>query len=679
MDGKTTTARTLHLPRALLSALLIGAATFSLVRIWTALAYAQTPLHQLNDLGSSLLMGLRFDLKIWSALALLTLLLASCALLIKRPLARTFSILLPIFLILTNLLAISNHYYYGYYNSPFNNVVFGLAEDDTWIVLLTIWNDFPVIRILIGITLLTWIQIRLWQALQPKPGNHPRSWKYTSACILVILLLGALIRGTLAMQPLNQEDFTVSPNRFLCDLVPNGPMALFVAWRERADYIDIGTDSATGLKQYGFETPMAAAKQLGIDASTPEETLRKLFRQTPKNDFLAQHPPHVAIFLVESWGAEAMLRHTEGNDLHGRLEKHLQSDYWFPNFASGARGTHPSIEALLVNSPVSPLTQGDYGKISYLSAAAKPYKEAGYRTYFLYGASARWRGMGDGMKPQYFDEIVDVGGIRARYPQATASENGVHDEYLFRYAEDLLHEADKTGQKIMLFGMTTTSHAPYNAASLPKNYQARPINMALYPDITVTPEEGRYTLETLQYVSDQLGGFMDRLKASPLGAKTLIAASGDHYLRSFFKLDADRDFHWTDRVPLYLHIPQPYVQGGRFDPKLFGGHRDIFPTLYAHSLSGAQYFGFGEDLLSPTYHGIGLGNFSNVYTPDGVAANLKQPAYLNWEDHAPRLKPVASAPAALSHQVSIERARTALLDWSIRAMALKQITNQPKK
>ena len=62
------------------------------------------------------------------------------------------------------MLSLVNLHYFGFYKTPIDSLVFGLVEDDTQAVLITIWEDFPVIWTLLLGAALTWGTIALHRA-----------------------------------------------------------------------------------------------------------------------------------------------------------------------------------------------------------------------------------------------------------------------------------------------------------------------------------------------------------------------------------------------------------------------------------------------------------------------------------------------------------------------------------
>ncbi|MEG1117788.1 MAG: hypothetical protein RSE46_22325, partial [Janthinobacterium sp.] len=51
------------------------------------------------------------------------------------------------------LLSLCEHFYYAFYKTRFDPIVFGMFEDDTTAILETVWDDYPVIPGVLGLLL----------------------------------------------------------------------------------------------------------------------------------------------------------------------------------------------------------------------------------------------------------------------------------------------------------------------------------------------------------------------------------------------------------------------------------------------------------------------------------------------------------------------------------------------
>ena len=554
--------RPLQFHRAALATLALGAAGFLAFRMAQLLRYGDASLiaGHWGELARAFWTGTRFDLK---ALSVMLLLLLGPAALIGIPaLTRRVGAWLQraavgsIFFVV-NFSAACQYFYYGFYKTPFTPIVFGLYEDDTQGIIASIWSDFPVVTAVLGVitatALQSWLVVRFASGM--RSGRLPVA-RSLAIGISVTLVLALLARGTLGTFPLHDQDATVSPNPFINDLVRNSLQTLYDSSKDRRAQVTITDDPAARLSAYGFASLDDLAKTLDIRSGRAADLEQSLFRRTPRNPRLADRPPHVVFALMESWGTHALAFDSQANNLTGAMAKHLKGDITFWNFFPAQNGTHPTLEALLLNSPLTPLTQGQYGLIRFPAAAARPFKEHGYRTVFVYGGSNAWRSLGRVFRHQYFDEVKDMGDILARYPDAQRTVWGVYDEFLFRFAYDLLEEGEAEGRPTLVFLVSTTNHPPH---SVPETYHPLPLDPAsmqahLAKDLASSEKQ----LRTYQYATHQLGLFVDRVQAGRLGAKTIIAATGDHNLRTLLQNRMPAEGKDLYRVPGYFYVPGEY-------------------------------------------------------------------------------------------------------------------------
>jgi phosphoglycerol transferase MdoB-like AlkP superfamily enzyme len=658
----------------------LGALTLMLYRVGMLVKYAPTPLPSANDLGLAFWMGLRFDLKVMALAGALPLILGW--LLPQRARSVAFAIHGVLVFLVIHWLGIVNYFYFGFFGSIIDPMIFGLFEDDTEIVFNTLIDKYPVIPIVSAWLLLSaaqsWLVLKLAKRL---PRWRLPTQRPMALYVVTIVVIALLARGSLGSYALGSKYLSVCTDDFANQLVPNAIEATALAFKRRAQ-ASLSDNPLAGLRGYGFKTPQQAAAVLGLPQLQDEAALRAaLYARTPDNPSLAARPPHVVVALMESMGRHLLQYQSPKNDLLGRLSRHFEEDYTFSNVVSGQHGTHRTVESLLINTPITPLTQGRYGYQSYLGAAALPYQRAGYRTVFLTSGPATWRNLADTLGRQGFSEIHDISDLRKRFPDAEFNIRGAPDALTFQYARELLEVGDRDKRPVFVFIMTTYNHPPH---LVPKSYKPLPLDLqALAPRIPADRQMAMRIMETYQYASDALGGFLDDLKRSPLADHTVIAASGDHNTRDFFIYTGRTELPLAYGVPLYFYLPPSQRSDVQFDAQRFASHRDLFPTLYRHSLSGACYLAVGNDLLTdqPQTQGMapspnaGLALYDNVLTPEGAVAGLAggRPQFLRWTDAkrthlAPFDGPV---PEALRQRARRERAYMALLDWQTRVQALK--------
>jgi phosphoglycerol transferase MdoB-like AlkP superfamily enzyme len=490
------------------------------------------------------------------------------------------------------LFAIANYYYYQTFHNYIDIFIFGFLSggEDTGAVLQNIWQDYPVIPICLALVLLSILPALLVLRILTNSGqtrNHAGSGLrpcFFYAALLVNMILFFLIaRGGLGTFPLNRNSAQISNLEELNKLTPNGLITLYWAGK---DYLRDETftmvEEAQGrelLRRAGFSS---------------------LMETTRANSWLAGHKPHVALVIMESFGSNMLaMDHPTENDLLGSLRAHFDSGFLFPRFLPEGNGTAPSLAALLFLSPVQNISHSTSQKKALSHTPFRVYKDAGYTTVFIHPGNMMWRNMAGYLPLQGVDRAYDQNDLLKLYPEADKDLTawGVPDEYAYRLLETLLLESPEPLFAVVL---TTTNHPPYHT---PSTYMPKPLRIT--EDMLKNFEDdAKYSLqmlETFQYAADALGAFISRVKNSPVGGKTVLAATGDHQMRRLLHYStAEQALRLS--VPFYLPIPEKILlhTSWTYERTRPASHKDILPTLYSHSLPETRYLALGgRDLLTP--------------------------------------------------------------------------------
>ncbi len=620
--------------------------------------------YEARDVARTLLMGARFDLKV-SAIASIPLLL-----LVPlfpggrgRILPAAWAMLSGFALVLT---AMINDGYYGYYHVPIDPIIFGVFEDET---AFNSMKDHPVV---LGTVAALVISLALaWSVLRGALRGAPSRIRRVLVLVLVPPLLFLAMRGRVAGYPLQRRDFAVSTDSFLNAAVPNGAYALHTALKER-NSVAIGKDPYAGLRAQKFATPAQAAAVLGLTSpeASDDAVAEALYTRTPENAYAAAHPPHVVVVILEGIGTDLLSFHSPTNDLLGRFAPHLPRGLVWKNFLSAQNGTHKALEALLLSTPITPLTTGEPGAVEFEQSWARPFRAAGYRTVFAQAWSGAWRGWGRTLPRQGFDEARDRSDVLAVVPDPPMTERGIGDEALFRWAERRLREADGKGERLFLVLMTATNHPPHRR---PPGYALRPLDPNAFAGrVTGEPALRDAILETFQYTCDALGGFLDTLERDGVLSRSVLAVTGDHTTRGFFEYPGVSDLQRRDGVLFWLSAPAPYLAGRTPDLDRWASHRDLFPTLAALVLPRARVFRSGEDLLAPPIRTPrALYHYDTVLSAAGAVPDLDRSSGHCWgADGKLASTPGGACASALDVIRREERAYVGLLDWNVRRQAI---------
>ncbi len=672
----------LRFSRVVWAVLILGTLSFFGFRLLQLLHYGDPVLfsQQQDDLLRAFWLGARFDFKMLAWVLLLLFVPIHLILLLpwlRRASAGVQLGAIAFLFFLVNFAATCQYFYYDFYKARFSPLIFGFYEDDTRAVVALIADKYPVLLALLMVLAVTAMQTLLtyrWARLPQSQQTPTLSARRVGLTVVTLLLLAFFARGQWYVFPLYRDGVTVLPNPFINDLVWNAWHGLWGAVKDRRVQIKVGNDPTAQLNTYGFSSLDELAHTLGARSGSAADLEAFIYRRTPSNAWLAQHPPHVVFALMESWGAHPLKLSHAKNDFMGALGKYLKRGPLFENFFSAQLGTHPALEALLVNTPLSPLTQAENGYFAYPAAALKPFKEQGYRTVMIYGGDSKWRQIGRAMQHQYFDEFYDASHIRARYPEASQKETvwKVQDEYLFHFAFDLLQEAEKKGEKIFLFLLTATNHAPNQ---VPPHYQRLPLDLAsLRPRFSSKGQTSENMAWTYQYANHQLGLFLDQIDQSGLKNKTLLVASGDHN-RAFLKYNIPTESKDLYSVPAYFYLPQAYRPAFAPDTDRFAGHRDLFPTLYNLALSDAVYPGLGNNLFTkqPPQQQFAVINNRLMFSREGALLPFvgSYPSAFKWDKTYTTLTSEVQPAPLLSEQGKRARALLALTDWYTRYQVIQ--------
>lgn len=667
--------------------LLLGCVVLAGFRLALYIVYAPTPLDASGaEVAMSFWMGLRFDAKLfttWLALVCLLSLIAWC---LPRVCMRVLNALtwpwVAFGVVLINLFSMINHFYFAFYQSPINPLIFGFFEDDTRAIVATAWSDYPVIRLVavwLGLSAVqVWAGAKLVRWLMRKPaftGTMPRAWLMVVILLAQTLAFAVLARGSLGVFPLNSNGTAISKNTFVNQSVLCGGQALYFAWRDRASN-RIDDNPLKGLNQLGFKTPQQAVSTLmatqspTTQSSTTKDADAYLWITTPKRPQAEQTPPHVVFNVMESWGRHVLdYDDPSSNDLLGDLRPWMngKADY-FDKSVSSQNGTHASLEALLLDTPITPLTQA-HGFHTYQHSVAWAYRKAGYRTIFLYAGSLHWRRLNQGLPAQGFDELYGAGAIQASIPEAEFLDWGVQDEYMFAFAKQLFkqHVEQKDTRPIFMVMLNSTNHPPFYP---PAPSRLNPTDPKAFQRSTSSPPDIFATmLKTYQYANTQLGQFYQFLDDNGLLERTLLAASGDHNTHSAFIYPDNSQLQFKYGVPILMRIPSAYVGDGVAQVHTWAAHQDIFATLLSYSLSNTRVPRLGRNLYQPAREPSAISFIDGGFmiSEHGAVVNFQSPRFYRWSQQTPAtLEPVAMPSAKLLNAAKRATAWQALRDWRVR-------------
>lgn len=498
-----------------------------------------------------------------------------------------------------------NFYYFQTYHTKIDIFIFGLKDDDTMAILEILWADYPVLWVLFwsvifGIFCFKITKIILLGRVAESSLDSAKNTGFAldsatrkivcifaeSTLLLAIIAVDIIgIRGGVGTFPLREDEHHIDANPLINHIATNPILAFAWAYShyERRDIF-----------------AKIDAKQL----SQMQSEIFPIFKRNSQN--LNAKNPHIVMVLMESFGSNMLLlddknsfdllmsfrAHFEAGKYKKAHKKIGQSDFTFMNFLSEQNGTAGSFAQLFFLSPNAniSLSSAKDKKLSCTPFAI--YEKAGYEVIYITSGNRAWQNLGDYITTLGAHKIIDANTLIAKYPQSKASQNayGVNDEYAYKMAFEILQNATKP---TFISILTTTNHPPI---SLPAHFAPPKYNLVPKMHFFNESDENkvRAIVSAFSYSANAFGDFVAQIKGSALKEQTIIAMSGDHKHRD---LRARENIALNHATPLYLYVPRAYAKGLEFAPEALGSHKDIFPTLYALSLSECEFLTLGGENL----------------------------------------------------------------------------------
>lgn len=542
-----------------------------------------------NDFVTTLLMGLRFDgatAAIWVIVFFLAS-ISSAFLNWGKTLHKIRISVAIIYIVIASIIFGIDIVFFYEYGDQFNQTLFGITDDDTRAILITIWKEYHPLRFLLIISLIIFGLVKLFKAwinFSPAFLNKQTDFNFNTAItrVMIITLTFAgfafVARGsTFSTQPLRQHHAFASKDVFLNKTIMNPLTALRYTIQKR-----MWMQGDEALDRLWPENDLQEA--LSLVGTKNQTDIDSAIRHVVKKRASAR-PEHVFLVVLESHSGWTLWPEYRHMGFSPELSSLADKGIYFKNFIPAGTGTMPSLNALVTGLPYSGLN------VNYEPSALKTYpfsvadtfKRMGYKTRFFYGGFLGWQRIDNFAQAQGFDEIYGAGHIGIDKP---TNEWGVNDEFLYEFIEKNLDEATPSFNLIL----TTSNHPPYDIDLDKIGFTGHKLDN----NIEITKARTYATLGHLWYTDQQTGQFVKRV--SNRLTKSLFAITGDHTSRLSLKFPGENIFQHT-AIPFILYGPDILNDNGNINSA--GSHIDILPTLYELSApDGFEYYAMGRNLLA---------------------------------------------------------------------------------
>ena len=472
--------------------------------------------------------------------------------------------------------------HYGYLNHRIDVSAFKLLENPM-IALQMVWESYPVVWSIIGLSILIWATWRAiekaFQYLEDRQRLVRFRDKFFAFTMGGVILLFS-IWGTFRQYRLLWSDAYFSEDPFIVAAGLN-PILYF---NETRSFVLEDFNEEKTREYYDL-----MIQELGVKQPDSE---RLSYARTVEGREIKNQPNIVIIFL-ESVGYNRMAR--SGNPLNAtpNLDQLSTEGIFFDRFYIPMVGTARSVFGMVTGihdvvrvetASSNPRIVDQYSLINALT---------GYEKYYIMGGSASWRNIRGLLQNNIPDmQIKDQDDLD--FPRLDVW--GISDNDLFKVAHETFQNIDQS-QPFFAIVQTATNHRPY---SIPKNIEGFDLKDV---DKTVLSNAGFHSKEqynAMRMLDHAVGAYISSAKTASYFNNTIFLFFGDHGTsdpRALHMPKSDYDLKLRSyQVPFLIYGPE-LIKGGivRNDVSQLV---DLLPTV--NGLAGKPYENrtMGRDLLN---------------------------------------------------------------------------------
>jgi hypothetical protein len=185
-----------------------------------------------GDIGRAFITALRFDTATICYGLLLPVVLSFICLAGEKAsflTTRVQKFYIILLLLVFSLVLVVDYYYYTYFQSHITVQIFGFMEDDTAAVMKSLWTDYPLLKVILGIILcgfiFSWMLNKLLKSIN-RTSVTVSSGRAILFSFLSIILFTLGLRSSFGTFPIQMDDASVSGNAKVNLLPINGVFAL---------------------------------------------------------------------------------------------------------------------------------------------------------------------------------------------------------------------------------------------------------------------------------------------------------------------------------------------------------------------------------------------------------------------------------------------------------------------
>ena len=548
--------------------------------------------------GSSMLLGLRYDLRILAAIGLGMFSLSAFPLLDpfkKKNAMRFWIILLSIIFIVFLIFYGGDFYYYDYLKQRLSASVLNFAQDAA-ISARMMWQTYPLLRILIFLVIATILFTvfikKLFRRIEKKPMLISRRKKIILHTAFVILCALAIF-GKVGQYPLRWSDAFSLTDDFKANASLNPFQSFFSTFSFKNSGYDINKVKAS--------YPLMADY---FSVQNPGGSTFNLDRKYCSGDTAVK--PNVVVVICESFSAYKSSMF--GNKLNPTpyFNTMCGQGVFFERCFSPAFGTARGVWATLTGIP-----DVEFPNTSSRNPAAVDQHVimddfTGYNKFYFLGGSTTWANI-RGLLTN------NIHGLKIYEEDDSKASKvdvwGISDKNLFLEANEVFAKQDKPFVSVI---QTADNHRPY---TIPSEDLAE-FKKVNYPADTLKKYgfDDNGQLNAFRYTDFCYSKFIEAAKKEKYFANTIFVFVGDHGLRG----DAGDQFpkSFTQQGILSEHVPLLFYAPAILKPQRImqpASQADIFPSVARLANRCFTNTSLGNDLFDSS---AGKTRYAFIADPD---------------------------------------------------------------
>ena len=472
--------------------------------------------------------------------------------------------------------------HYGYLNHRIDVSAFKLLENPL-IALQMVWESYPVIWSIIGLSILIWAT---WEGIenafeylkdrQRLVRFRNKFFGFTMGGLILLFSMW----GTFRQYKLLWSDAYFSEDSFIVAAGLN-PILYF---NETRSFVLEDFNEGKTREYYDLMIQELGVKQ-------PDSKRLSYARTVDEREIKNQ--PNIVIIFLESVGYNRMAR--SGNPLNAtpNLDQLSTEGIFFDRFYIPMVGTARSVFGMVTGihdvvrvetASSNPRIVDQYSLINALT---------GYEKYYIMGGSASWRNIRGLLQNNIPDmQIKDQDDLD--FPRLDVW--GISDNDLFKFAHETFQNIDQS-QPFFAIVQTATNHRPYSIPKNIKGFDLKDVDKTVLSNAGFDSKEQYNAMRMLDHA---VGEYISSAKTASYFNNTIFLFFGDHGTsdpRALHMPKSDYDLKLRSyQVPFFIYGPE-LIKGGivRNDVSQLV---DLLPTV--NGLAGKPYENrtMGRDLLN---------------------------------------------------------------------------------